>query len=230
MAEDLGIGLKPGDSHYRAYVGPPEDYDLVAAMTFGLLTTLGLRQHHRLLDIGCGSLRNGRLFIPYLNNGNYVGIEPNQWLVEEGISQEIGQNLVDLKQPHFYFTDSADALPEEPFDFAVAQSIFSHTGADLLERWLSQITKILKPTGAMTATFHIGTDDPTESGWVYPACVKFKLESMHQLAMKHGLLFGLLDWRHPRQSWAIFAKPQFNVTWLLNRPLTWNTWLQFGPK
>ena len=50
--EDLGVGLKPGDSHYRAYVGPPEDYDLIAAMTFNLLTTLGLRQHHSLLDVG----------------------------------------------------------------------------------------------------------------------------------------------------------------------------------
>ena len=48
--EDLGLGLKPGDPHYRAYVGPPEDYDLIAAMTFNLLTTLGLRQDHSLLS------------------------------------------------------------------------------------------------------------------------------------------------------------------------------------
>jgi hypothetical protein len=38
--ESLGVGLKPGDAHYRAYVGPSEDYDLIAAMTFNLLTTL----------------------------------------------------------------------------------------------------------------------------------------------------------------------------------------------
>ena len=65
--EDLGLGLRPGDPQYRAYVGPPEDYDLIAAMVFNLLTTLGLRQHHSVLDIGCGSLRIGRLLIPYLN-------------------------------------------------------------------------------------------------------------------------------------------------------------------
>jgi cyclopropane fatty-acyl-phospholipid synthase-like methyltransferase len=58
--ESLGLELKPGDSHCRAYVGPPEDYDLIAAMTFNLLTTLGLRQHHSLLDVGCGSLHIGR--------------------------------------------------------------------------------------------------------------------------------------------------------------------------
>ena len=104
--EDLGLGLKPGDAHYRAYVGPPEDYDLIAAMTFNLLTTLGLRQHHSLLDIGCGSLRIGRLFIPYLNRGKYFGVEPNEWLVDEGIRRELGESLVQIKRPTFFFSDS----------------------------------------------------------------------------------------------------------------------------
>src|SRR3954467_13429549 len=90
--EELGLGLKPGDQHYRAYVGPPEDYDLIAAMTFNLLTTLGLRQHHSLLAGRCGSLRIGRLLIPYLNRGKYFGVEPNDGLVEEGIRRELGDD------------------------------------------------------------------------------------------------------------------------------------------
>ncbi|MBK5117071.1 MAG: hypothetical protein JJE23_09160 [Thermoleophilia bacterium] len=48
----------------RGYVGPPEYFDLITAMSFGLLTVLGLRERHRLLDIGCGSLRVGRVLIP----------------------------------------------------------------------------------------------------------------------------------------------------------------------
>ena len=55
----LGLGLTPGDAHYRTYIGPPEDYDLVAAMCFGLLTAMGLRGRHRVLDVGWGSLRLG---------------------------------------------------------------------------------------------------------------------------------------------------------------------------
>src|SRR5882757_741813 len=123
--QDLGLGLKPGDPHYRAYVGPPEDYDLIAAMTFNLLTTLGLRQHHSLLDVGCGSLRIGRLLIPYLNRAKYFGIEPNEWLVGEGIENEVGQDLVRIKRPSFFFTASPAVLGEAAvsFDFAVAQSI-----------------------------------------------------------------------------------------------------------
>ena len=133
--EDLGLGLKPGDPQYRAYVGPPEDYDLIAAMTFNLLTTLGLRQHHSLLDIGCGSLRIGRLLIPYLNRGKYFGVEPNEWLVDEGIRRELGETLVQIKRPTFFFSDSPDTIAQAKiaFDFALAQSIFSHCGLDLIK-------------------------------------------------------------------------------------------------
>ena len=46
-------------NHYKAYVGPPSVYDLVGAMQFNLLTSFGLRDFHKLLDIGCGSLRAG---------------------------------------------------------------------------------------------------------------------------------------------------------------------------
>jgi hypothetical protein len=73
--ESLGLELSPGARHYRAYIGYAKNYDLIAAKTFGLLTTIGLRQNHKLVDIGCGSLRIGRLLIPYLNVGNYSGIE-----------------------------------------------------------------------------------------------------------------------------------------------------------
>src|SRR5437763_15744102 len=143
--ENLGLGLKPGDPHYRAYVGPPEDYQLIAAMTFNLLTTLGLRQHHSLLDLGCGSLRIGRLLIPYLNRGNYFGIEPNEWLVHEGIRRELGETLVQIKRPTFFFSDSPDTITQATvaFDFALAQSIFSHRGLNLIREWLSASSRSL---------------------------------------------------------------------------------------
>src|SRR6476469_8105886 len=159
--ENLGLGLKPGDPHYRAYVVPAEDYDLIAAMTFNLLTTLGLRQHHSLLDIGCGSLRIGRLLIPYLNQGKYVGVEPNEWLVDEGIRRELGETLVQIKHPIFFFSDSPDTISEAKiaFDFAVAQSIFSHCGLDLIKGWLAAISRSLAQNGAFIATFLIGEED-----------------------------------------------------------------------
>ena len=226
--ESLGGGLKPGDSHYRAYVGPPEDYDLIAAMTFNLLTTLGLRQHHSLLDVGCGSLRIGRLLIPYLNHGKYFGVEPNEWLVEEGIKRELGEALLEIKRPTFFFSDSPQVITQESisFDFALAQSIFSHCGLDLIKGWLSAISRSLAEDGALVATFLPGEEDSPIKGWVYPECVNYRPTTMRQAAAEAGLRFELLDWRHPRQTWALFAAPKFDSAWLKNRPLTWNAGLE----
>ena len=231
MSSNLGVGLAPGSEHYRAYVGPPEDYDIIAAMCFSLLSALGLRGHHTLLDVGCGSCRLGRLFIPYLNEGMYYGLEPNKWLVNEGIAREIGNDLVRIKKPAFYFTDAVTKIEKfEFFDFAIAQSIFSHCGKDLLEQHLSDIFVSLKPSGALLATFLIGDDDTDQKGWIYPGCVEYNLKSMEAMAKDHGFGFHMLEWLHPRQNWALFAKPDFDVSWLKDRPLSWNTWLRYGQK
>jgi cyclopropane fatty-acyl-phospholipid synthase-like methyltransferase len=223
--EDLGLGLKPGDPHYRAFVGPPEDYDLVSAMAFNLLTTLGLRQHHSVLDIGCGSLRIGRLLIPYLNQEKYFGTEPNEWLIAEGIRRELGETLVQIKRPTFFLSDSPDTIVQAniPFDFALAQSIFSHCGLDLINGWLSAISRSLAKDGAVVATFLIGEEDCTKTGWIYPGCVNYRPATLERAANDANLRFEILDWKHPRQTWALFAAPGFDSTWFKNRPLTWNT-------
>lgn len=226
--EDLGLGLKPGDPHYRAYVGPPEDYDLIAAMTFNLLTTLGLRQHHSLLDIGCGSLRIGRLLIPYLNRGKYFGIEPAEWLVAEGIKQELGETVVQVKRPTFFFTDSPETAlrAKVSFDFALAQSIFSHCGLDLIKGWLFAVSRSLAPDGILLATFLPGDEDTPQTGWVYPECVNYRPITLERAAAQANLRFEILDWKHPRQTWALFAAPDFDSTWFKNQPLTWNAALE----
>lgn len=222
--ESLGLDLQPGESHYRAYVGPPDDYDLVAAMSMGLLTLLGLRQQHRLLDIGCGSLRIGRLLIPYLNRGGYTGLEPNQWLVNEGIQNEVGQSQIDIKQPRFVFSDSAHGLVADGsrFDYLLAQSIFSHCGLELIDRWLAESSELLDENGALIATYVSSETDSERKGWIYPECIGFTSRTLGRLAQRHGLEFVPVDWHHPRQNWAVFGKPGFRADWYRGRPLSWN--------
>ena len=224
----LGLSRSPGDEHYRSYVGPPGDYDLVSAMAFSLLTACGLRQHHRLLDIGCGSLRLGRLLIPYLNPGNYYGLEPNKWLVDEGRRYEVGDSLLEVRQPTFiYDTGLADSTYRSSFDYAIAQSIWSHNGADLLDRWIVETARSLKDSGVLLATFIEGNEDYEGSGWIYPECVEFRQDTIARLARKHDLEFTMLDWFHPRQSWCALYKPGFDAMLLNDGRPGWNHFCQY---
>ncbi len=145
-----GIGRPVGDHHYRAFIGPPEDYDRIAAMAFNLLTSIGLRQHHRVLDLGCGSLRIGRLLIPYLNNGNYVGVEPNRWLVTDGILNEVGRDQIRIKAPRFIYRASLEGCENLELDYALAQSIFSHCALPLVRDWLCQLSAHLRNDSALS--------------------------------------------------------------------------------
>ncbi len=207
--------LKPGDEHYRAYIGDPDNYDLIAATVFNLLTTLGLREYHRVLDVGCGSLRNGRLLIPYLQPGGYTGIEPNRWLVEQGIRAETGAEQVRIKQARFYYADNARELgAEECFDYILLQSIFSHCGADLIRRWLAELAPHLGADGAIVATWVCNKQDSGESGWLYPGLVRYREDSYVALVEEAGLQYRHLDWPHPIQRWSLLTRSQKMPDWV----------------
>jgi cyclopropane fatty-acyl-phospholipid synthase-like methyltransferase len=197
---------------HRGYIGPAEDFDLIAALSFNLLTTLGLRQKDRLLDVGCGSLRLGRLFIPYLHPDGYTGVEPQRWLVDAGIEKEVGADQIALKRPRFVYADNAGSLQNsQRFEFAVAQSIFSHAARSQVGAWLRGIAAVLAPSGILAATFVEGASDYTGAAWVYPGCIQYRAETMRELSTDAGLRMELLDWPHPRQTWALFLGPQATV-------------------
>src|SRR5512140_3487697 len=112
------------------------------------------------------------------------------------------------------------------FDFALAQSIFSHCGLDLIKGWLSAISRSLASNGALVATFLIAEEDSAQTGWIYPECVNYRPATLERAAENVNLRFEILGWKHPRQTWALFAAPGFDSTWFKDRPLTWNTGLE----
>lgn len=193
-----GAGLKPGDSHYRAWVGPPENYDILAAVQFSLLTELGLRDYHRLLDIGCGSLRAGRLFIPYLLPDHYYGIEPELWLIEEGIRNELGQSLIDLKRPRFAHNQDFDfSVFGCQFDFMLAQSVLTHAGRSQIQKCFLAAARALSPQGLFAFTYIPAAEDHPGDNWVYPELTGYTRAFMIDAAKSAGLELTPINWRHP---------------------------------
>lgn len=209
--EDDAKTPSAGSKDYRSFVGPAGQYDFMGATQFRLLCALGLRDYHRVLDFGCGSLRAGRLFISYLRPNRYFGIEPNQWLIDDAIANEIGQDVIRIKQPSFSRSDSfSAAVFSETFDFIVAQSIFSHAGPSLVARALASFSERLHFDGICAVTFIEGGGKPTE-GWTYPSCVKYRRKAIDSLVAGAGLVGMPIPWFHPRQSWFLLARKKSSL-------------------
>ncbi len=197
---------KTGDHHYQAFVGPAHEYDIMGATQFALLYSLGLRARHRLLDIGCGSLRAGRLLIPYLDSQGYTGLDPNQWLIDQGIEMNIGRDLVEAKQPTFVYNDSFDVSDLPPFDFIVAQSVASHTGPAMTRQLMASVHQALSPKGMAVVTFiHTGGAETSDEGWVYPQCVRYRRATIGGWLGEAGLKGTPIAWHHPRQTWWVIV-------------------------
>jgi hypothetical protein len=207
--DDLGLELPIGSKHHRAFVGPPEKYDIVAAMQFNLLTTFGLREHHTLLDIGCGSLRAGRLFIPFLLPGHYFGLEPNKWLLDQGVKREIGRDLLRIKRPVFdHNGEFRLTVFGRQFDYLLAQSIFSHAAPPQIEKCLGEARKVMHRNSIFFATYVAGQQDYDGGEWRYPECATYTRERMLQFASEAGLLAVPYPWQHPNdQRWLMITRP-----------------------
>jgi SAM-dependent methyltransferase len=207
---EQAAALAPGDHHYRAFVGPTYRYDLIGAQQFGLLYLLGLRETHRLLDFGCGSLRLGRLAIPYLLKGRYFGIEPEAWLVDDGFDRELGRDALALKEPRFdHNADYRADVFGTAFDYIIAQSIFSHTGEAASRRALTAFKGSLAPGGLIVVNWMVGPEaepfHPDTSEWVYPGCVTFSPERIERIAAEAGLAVRPCPWWHPGLNWYVLA-------------------------
>jgi SAM-dependent methyltransferase len=198
--------LSIGDHHYMAYVGSPALYDVIGASQFRLLCTLGLRAHHRVLDFGCGSLRAGRLFISYLNEGCYYGIDPNEWLINDAIKNEIGEDLIRIKKPFFGYNDDFTLGSfDVNFDYIISNSIFTHSGSEQVIKGLKSFKAGLAPEGIIAASFMEGSIDYTGSEWVYPEVITFRRSTILEFAQTAGLFATPIPWYHPGLTWFIFA-------------------------
>jgi SAM-dependent methyltransferase len=137
---------------HREFVGGL--WSEMAHLQFGFLTSQGLRPSHVFLDIGCGSLRAGRLLIPYLEPGNYLGIDKHRELIEAGKANEIEPATLEAKRPELLASDcfSFDLFSRRP-DFCLAQSLFSHLGERDIGLCFRKLTAFVEPGCRFFASF-----------------------------------------------------------------------------
>jgi hypothetical protein len=92
------VGFK-GPLAHREVIGG--NWDVIGPLQFDYVVGQGLQPHHVFLDIACGCLRGGRLFIQYLEPGHYLGIDRDGNLIRYGVELELGRDVADAKRPEF---------------------------------------------------------------------------------------------------------------------------------
>lgn len=137
-----------GTSHRGAVGGM---WDEIGRLQFHFLQAEGLRPHHRLLDIGCGSLRGGVHFARYLHKGNYFGIDANPRLITAGQKELAAAGIPD--RATLRVSDDFNMDFGVPFDFALAHSLFTHLPFNSIQLCLIKIDNILAPGAKLFATF-----------------------------------------------------------------------------
>ncbi len=168
-----------------------ESWLKIGQLQFDYLMGHGLKPELRMLEIGCGNLRAGRLFIDYLDAGSYYGIDisPDILLAAADTVAEFG--LQD-KLPHLTVVRDMGLafLPHGYFDVVHAHSVFSHSPVEVIDECLAHVGRIMAPDGFFDFTFD-RTDGAEHQ--VLHEDFYYRTETLIALAAKHGLAARYMD-------------------------------------
>lgn len=180
-------------------------WDEIGQLQFDTLCSFGLQPSHRLLDIGCGALRGGEKFIGYLDPGNYTGIDISEHILEAG-KELLPPGLLSARRPRLLQNSNlrfSEFLDHE-FDFALAQSVFTHMPRDGIEECLTHLPRVLADDGRFFFTVFFDEReryDPKMENFYYP---KGEIE---QMCICHGWLPSFVEeFRHPRSQKLYIAR------------------------
>jgi len=138
-------------------VYPREDLDFeFAGLQLEFLKEHGMKEHHYLLDVGCGPLREGIVCIDYLDKGHYYGIDAHEPSLEFAWKR-LEKFKPKHKEPVLILMGNFDfKLLNQIFDYAYALSLFTHIDDDDIKLCLNNIGSVLKPEAKFYATFFLG--------------------------------------------------------------------------
>jgi SAM-dependent methyltransferase len=153
--------------HLRVRVGPFSDAGLFQRsgdqMAAEIIDLCEIRPDASVLEVGCGCGRLSRAFGEYLNPlGSYDGLDVSAdmiaWCQRHLRLPNSRFTWVDVhspdQNPGGSIKGAALSFPYEDckFDAAIVSSVFTHMMPDEIERYVSEIVRVLKPAGCCFVT------------------------------------------------------------------------------
>jgi SAM-dependent methyltransferase len=186
---------------HRNYIGGW--WEEIGKLQFDFLVSRGLKPHHYLCDVACGSLRAGIHFIRYLEPGHYMGIDKEQQLIDSGISQELGRDVYEAKRPQFVVSSDFEfeKFADHP-DFALAQSLFTHLRPQMIVSCMRKLRGWIAPGGTFYATYfesstrYVDSSEPDVHRYYYETY--YTRDQMLDFGERTGWRAEYIgDWNHP---------------------------------
>ena len=125
---------------YQAAVGAGDNWDAHGELQRDFLISQGLKPHHRLLDIGCGTGRLARKVVPYLVPGGYHGLDIAESAVIAACEVSVTEGWGDRK-PTFWIGEIPDA--DLRFDFLWSFSVFIHLPQGIMEAVMRRTAAVM---------------------------------------------------------------------------------------
>lgn len=161
-------------------IGRGDEWESHGLEQLAFLQSEGLKPTHKLLDVGCGVGRAARRFVPYLDPGNYMGVDISTGALDYARELSVKEGWA-ARQPSFLMNAHLDLLME--FDFIWAHSVFTHLPAQQIERMIGNAAPMLPVGGKFLFTYK-RADTPTRSGLKQ---FQYPLSFFASIAMANGM-------------------------------------------
>jgi SAM-dependent methyltransferase len=125
---------------YKHAIGGGDNWDSHGELQRDFLISQGLKPHHRLLEIGCGTGRLARKVAPYLTTGNYWGIDiaPAAIASARQLAWDEGWSY---RAP--VFRSEIPLGGGLPFDFMWSFAVFIHIPQDVMESTMRRAAAVM---------------------------------------------------------------------------------------
>ncbi len=149
------------------------------------LRSEGLRPGHRLLDIGCGTLRAGRHFARFLDPGRYTGVDISSGALTYA-KRVVESEGLGPRQPRLILNRhkrlTFDFCPDERFDYLMAFSVFTHLDSEHIEEGFAHLGKVMH----RRSVFYFSYNDAPEPQRLTLKDFRYPFAFFEALAARHG--------------------------------------------